>query len=272
MIILNVNFKLVSTHDETSHQLSLCNPQRINETIIVHGFSIEEINNYFCYGKGFRVIPEGSIRLNTETWTFHVTKEDDGNIYIIFNEYLHIHLRGRNESKISLKHPIKILEAKGNNNSYKDIVKYFCIPKEMKFWIKEYKGENLICYYWDGQEFKNVGNKDMQEFDASDKVIKNIIPVTSEKNLFITDGTCNIEMFLRTYPNMFFRFLYEDFLNNIEEKYKDFHRTIIVEIDRDSDVREQILKKAKKRLPLYVCIPTYDYNSYYAVYEAIEIK
>lgn len=275
MIILNVNYELTSSYDEKTHQLSLSNPKGINETIIVHDFSGDEVEHYFCQGNGCRVIPKGSMKINIETWTFHITKEEDENTYILFNEYLHIHLKEKRESRISLKSSIKILEAKGNINSHKDTLKYFCIPKDMEFWIKEYSGEsgkNLTCYYWNGEEFKNLGNNDMQEFKVSDEALKNIITVTPEKNLFITDDTCNIGMFLKTYSDIYFRFLYEDFMDNIEEKYEDFQRVVIVDIDSDSDVEKQILKKAENQLPLYICIPVYDYSSYYSVYEAIQIK
>lgn len=275
MIILNVNFELTNSHNEMTHQLSLSNPKGINETVIVHGFSIEEVKEYFCKKEGCRVIPNGSININTETWTFHITKENDENIYIIFNEYLHIYLKEKKESRISLKEPIKILEAKGNINSHKDILKYFSIPQDMPFWIKEYSGElgkNLVCYYWDGEKFKNLGNKDMQELEASERVVKNIVTMTPEKNIFITDNTCNIDMFLKTYPDMFFRFLFEDFMDNIDEKYEDFERIIIVNIDKEGDIRKQILTKAEDQLPLYICIPVYDYSSYYAVYEALQIN
>lgn len=274
VIILNINFELTNSHNEITHQLSLSNPKGINETVIVHGFSIEEVEDYFCKKEGCRVISNGSININTETWTFHITKENDENIYIIFNEYLHIYLKEKKESRISLKEPIKILEAKGNINSHKDILKYFSIPQDMPFWIKEYSGElgkNLVCYYWDGEKFKNLGNKDMQELKASDKVLKNIITVTPEKNLFIADNTCNINMFLKAYPDLYFRFLYEDFIDNIEEKYEDFQRVIIVDIDGDGDVKKQILKKAENQLPLYICIPVYDHGTFYAVYEALQI-
>lgn len=272
MIILNVNYELVNTY-ETAHQLSLSNPKGINETIAVHSFSDEEVRRYFCEGEGCRVIP-GSININTESWTFHVTKEDDENIYVIFDEYLHIRLRNKNESRISLKYPMKILEARGNVSSNKDVLKYFCVPKDTEFWIKEYSGEagkNMVCYYWNGKEFKNLGNKDMQELKACDKALRNIITLTPEKNLFITDDTCNINMFLKAYPNLYFRFLYEDFMDNIEEKYEDFQRVIIVDIDGDGDVKKQILKKAENQLPLYICIPVYDYGTFYAVYEALQI-
>lgn len=273
MIILNVNYELTNSCGAT-HQLSLSNPKGTNETIVAHGFSDEEVKGYFCDGEGCRVIPEGSININTESWTFHAIKEDDGNIYIIFNEYLRIRLKDRNESRISLKYPMKILEARGNVNSYKNVLKYFCTPKDTEFWIKEYSGEagkNLVCYYWNGKEFKNLGNKDMQELKASDKVLKNIITVTPKKNLFIADDTCNINMFLKAYPDLYFRFLYEDFIDNIEEKYEDFQRVIIVDIDGDGDVKKQILKKAENQLPLYICIPVYDYGTFYAVYEALQI-
>lgn len=275
MIILNVNYELINSYDDMTHQLSLANIKGVTEPITVHGFSLDEVMQYFCKGNGSRVIAKGSLNVNTETWTFHITKEEDDNIYIIFNEYLHIYLKEKNESRISLKHPIKIVEAKGNVNSYKDTLKYFCVPKDTRFWIKEYSGEfgkKLVCYYWDGREFKNLGNMDMQEIEASDEVLKSIITVKSEKNLFITDDTCNINMFLKAYPDMYFRFLYEDFMDSIERKYEDFQRVIIVDIDSDDEVEKQILKKAKNQLPHYICIPVYDYSSYYAVYEAIKIK
>jgi len=275
MIILNTNYELVNSYDDMTHQLSLTNIKGINESITIHGFSKNEVVQYFCKEKGFRIIPKGMININTDTWAFHITKEEDENIYIIFDEYLHIHFKEKNESQISLKYPIKIIESKENINSYKDTLKYFCIPKDTQFWIKEYSGEfgkELACHYWDTKELKNMGNMDMQEINVSDKILKNIIAIKSDKNLFITDDTCNINMFLKTYPNMFFKFLYEDFMDNIEEKYENFQRVIIVDIDNNSDIEKQILKKAASQLPFYICIPVCNYSSYYAVYEGFRIN
>lgn len=277
MIILNVNYELVHSVDETTHQLELKGIQGVREPVTVHGFSLDEVSKYFCDTKGTRVIKKGMLSVNTDTWTFHIDKEEDENIYIIFNEYLHVSFKEKQESRISLKNPIKIIEASGNINSYQDVLKYFTIPKSNHpFWIKEYQGKlgsELTCFYWDGNEFKNIGNVDMEELEASPDKVKNIITVRSEKNLFLTDHTVSIGLFLKTYPDMYFRFLYEDFLDGIEKKYEDYDRVIITDMNLDDyDVEEELKEKAKGKTPFYIVIPTEEYGVYYAVYEAIKIK
>ena len=47
----------------------------------------------------------------------------------------------------------------------------------------------------------------------------------------------------------------------ILKKNRDFERIIIVDIDKEGD-SETILKKAEDQLPLYICIPVYDYSSF----------
>lgn len=274
MLILNVSYDLVNSIDEKTHQLSVRDIRGATEYLTIRGFTKKETIKLFCEDKGCRMIEQATVSVNTKTGAFHITREDDENIYIIFNEYYHVYLKEKNESRISLKNPLRVIEGKGNVNSSRDTLKYFTVPKSMHFWIEEFSGEygkNVVSYIWDGTAFLVKENVAIGEVKASTDLVRNIITVTPDKNLFITDSTCTIEMFLKTYPNMYFRFLYEDFMDSIEGKYEDFERIIIVDIDREDDVEKQILKKAKNQLPLYICIPVYDYGSFHAVYEAIQV-
>lgn len=274
MIVLNASYKLENSADNTTHQLSVKGIRGAAEYLTVRGFTKEEVLRHFC-GKGCRLIEGASIVVNPETGAFHITKEEDGNVYIIFHEYFHACLKEKSESRISLKDPLRIVEGRGNVNSSRDTLKYFVIPKTVPFWIVEKKGEfgkDITSFIWDGHHFSVKENMDIGEIEIPKAEMRNIITLAPEKNLFVTDSTCTIEMFLRTYPDMYFRFLYEDFMDSIETKYENFERVVIVDIDEEDNIESQILKKAKNKRPLYICIPMYDYSSYHAVYEAISIK
>lgn len=274
MIILNVRYELIKRVDELTHQLRICDINGILESITVHGFTEKEVVEQFCKQKRCRMV-KGIITVNTETGSLHIENKEDSNIYVIFNEYYHILLKEKCESSISLKNPLRVVEAVGNVNFYRDTLKYFALPKSSSFWIVEKSGElgkNVISYLWEGERFSIKENIDYSEIKTSSETIRNIITVAPEKNLFITDSTCTIDMFMKAYPDMYFRLLYEDFMEGIERKYKDYRRTVIVEIDKEDNIKRQILIKTKKRIPLYICIPVYAYKDFYAVFEAIKIK
>ena len=275
MLILNVSYELANNIDETTHQLTVKDIRGATEYLTVRGFTKKEVEAYFCESKGCRFIKDASISVNINTGAFHIIREEDEYVYVIFNEYHHVLLKEKKESRISLENPLRVIEGKGNVNSSRDTLKYFTVPKSVSFWIVESSGEfgkEVTSFIWDGENFHVKENIDIGEIEAPTAKIRNIITVAPEKNLFITDDTCTIDMFLKAYPNMYFRFLYEDFMDSIEEKYEDFQRVIIVDIDKDEEVEQQILKKAKNQKPFYICIPVYDYSSFHAVYEAIAIK